>query len=42
MYSFIKGDHKEHKKAKDINKNVVKEINHKEYINMLSKKTNKA
>ena len=35
MYSLIAVDGEENKKAKGVNKNVVKNINHKEYIDVL-------
>ena len=38
MYLFIKEDHKEDKKANRINKNVFKNITHKEYENILFEK----
>ena len=42
MYSFIKEDHKGNK-AKGIERNVKKKINHKEYMNILfEKKTSEA
>ena len=38
MYSLINVDGKENKKAKGVNKNVVKNIRHKEYIDILFNK----
>ena len=38
MYSLIAVDDGEIKKAKGVNKNVVKKIRHKEFINVLFKK----
>ena len=35
MYSFFKDDSSEHKKAKDVNKNVVATISHNEYKDAL-------
>ena len=42
MYSIIDVDNEENKKAKCVNKKVIKSIRHKEYINVLfNKKNNK-
>ena len=41
MPLFMKDDNKGDKKSKGINKNAVKKINHKEYINFFTK-ANKA
>ena len=38
MYSLTVADNEEIKKAKDINKNVVTNIRHKEYVNVLFNK----
>ena len=38
MYSLIYEDNEENKKAKGVNKNVVKNIRHKEYIDVLFNK----
>ena len=38
MYSFIAADNEEVKKAKGVNKNVVKKIRHKEFANVLFNK----
>ena len=38
MYSLIDGDGKENRKAKEINKNVVKNIRHKEFVDALFNK----
>ena len=38
MYSLIDADNEEVKKAKGVNKNVVKNIRHKEYIDVLFNK----
>ena len=40
MYSLIAEDGEKIKKAKGVNKNVVKNIGHKKYINVLSNKKN--
>ena len=38
MYSFLVDDSNEHKKAKSVNKNVVEEITHSEYKDVLLNK----
>ena len=38
MYSLVTIDNKENKKAKGVNKNVVKNIRHREYIDVLFNK----
>ena len=35
MYSYLVNDNSEHKKAKDVNKNVVATISHNEYKDFL-------
>ena len=35
MYSFLVDDNSEHKKAKDVNRNVIKKITHNEYNDVL-------
>ena len=37
MYSFIVNDSSQHKKAKDVNRNVVATISHSEYKDVLLK-----
>ena len=39
IYSLIDVDNEENKKAKGVNKNVVKNIGHKEYVHVLFNKT---
>ena len=38
MYSYLVNDNSEHKKAKDVNRNVVATISHNEYKNVLLNK----
>ena len=40
MYSLVAIDNEENKKAKGVNKNVVKNIRHREYVDVLFNKKN--
>ena len=41
MYSLVTADNEENKKAKGVNKNLVKNVRHREYIVFFNKKNEK-